>query len=49
MNSWIDPRTGMGHPEAWVGGNSLFSIQRPITAHDRIIYEIHDEVIISLY
>lgn len=38
------PRTGIGHPEALVGGNSIFFI----TAHDRIIYEIHDEVITVL-
>jgi len=41
------PRTGIGHPEAWVGGNSIL-YSRPITAHDRIIYEIHDEVITVL-
>lgn len=41
------PRTGIGHPEALVGGNSIL-YSRPITAHDRIIYEIHDEVITVL-
>ena len=41
------PRTGIGHPEAWVGGNSIL-YSRHITAHDRIIYEIHDEVITVL-
>ena len=41
------PRTGIGHPEALVGGNSIL-YSRHITAHDRIIYEIHDEVITVL-
>ena len=41
------PRTGIGHPEAWVGGNSIL-YSRHITAYDRIIYEIHDEVITVL-
>ena len=41
------PRTGIGHPEALIGGNSIL-YSRPITAHDRIIYEIHDEVITVL-
>lgn len=30
------PRTGIGHPEALVGGNSIL-YSRHITAHDRII------------
>lgn len=41
------PRTGIGHPEALIGGNSIL-YSRHITAHDRIIYEIHDEVITVL-
>ena len=41
------PRTGIGHPEALVGGNSIL-YSRHITAHDRIIYEIHDDVITVL-
>lgn len=37
-----DPRNGIGHPEAMVsGGNITYS--RRISAHDRIIYNIHDE------
>lgn len=41
------PRTGIGHPEALIGGNSIL-YSRHITAHDRIIYEILDEVITVL-
>lgn len=41
------PRKGIGHPEAWVGGKSIL-YSRHITAYDRIIYEIHDEVITVL-
>lgn len=32
------PKTGLGHPEALRGG-------RHITAHDRIIYDIYEEVV----
>lgn len=38
------PRTGIGHPEALIGGNDIL-YSRHITAHDRILYEIHDETI----
>ncbi|MDE6416452.1 MAG: Txe/YoeB family addiction module toxin [Duncaniella sp.] len=39
-----DPRHGIGHPEPLVGGNNeIYS--RHISAHDRIIYRIHDEEI----
>lgn len=38
------PRTGIGHPEPLVGGNDML-YSRHITAHDRIIYEIHDDTI----
>jgi len=41
------PRTGLGHPEPLVGGNDI-SYSRHITAHDRIIYDIYDEVITVL-
>ena len=36
------PRTGIGHPEALIGGNDI-TYSRHITAHDRIIYDIYDE------
>ncbi len=36
------PRTGIGHPEPLIGGgNTIYS--RHISAHDRIIYSIHDD------
>ena len=36
------PRTGLGHPEALVGGKDI-TYSRHITAHDRIIYDIYDD------
>lgn len=36
------PRTGLGHPEALVGGNDV-TCSRRITADDRIIYDIYDD------
>lgn len=36
------PRTGLGHPEALVGGNDV-TYSRRITADDRIIYDIYDD------
>ena len=41
------PRTGLGHPEALIGGNDI-TWSRHITAHDRIIYDIYDEVVTVL-
>ena len=41
------PRTGTGHPEPLVGGSSIL-YSRHISAQDRIIYEIHDDVITVL-
>lgn len=38
------PRTGLGHPEPLKGGDSI-TWSRRITAHDRIIYDIHDDII----
>ena len=38
------PREGRGHPEALIGGSGIIWSRR-ITAHDRVIYEIHDEII----
>lgn len=38
------PRTGTGHPEPLKGGNDVIWSRR-ITAHDRIIYEINDDVL----
>lgn len=39
------PRTGIGHPEPLVGGGNI-TYSRRISAHDRIIYRIHDEEVI---
>ena len=41
------PRTGIGHPEALKGGNDV-TYSRHITAHDRIIYDIYDDVLVVL-
>ena len=41
------PRTGIGHPEALVGGNDV-TWSRRITADDRIIYDIYDDRITVL-
>lgn len=36
-----NPREGIGHPEPLIGGADLIYSRR-ISAHDRIIYRIHD-------
>ena len=41
------PRTGLGHPEALKGGSDI-TYSRHITAHDRIIYDIYDNVLVVL-
>ena len=41
------PRTGTGHPEPLTGGNSI-TYSRRITAHDRIIYNIYDDIVVVL-
>lgn len=41
------PRTGIGHPEALIGGGDV-TYSRHITAHDRIIYDIYDDQITVL-
>ena len=41
------PRTGIGHPEALVGGNDI-TWSRHITADDHIVYDIYDERITVL-
>lgn len=41
------PRSGIGHPEALVGGNDI-TYSRHISAHDRIIYNIHDDILTIL-
>lgn len=39
----MHPRTGIGHPEPLRGGNDI-TYSRRISAHDRIIYDIYDDV-----
>lgn len=41
----LNPREGIGHPKALVGGNDI-RWSRHITAHDRIIYDIFDDLVI---
>lgn len=41
------PRTGTGHPEPLKSGNSV-TYSRRITAHDRLIYDVYDEVVTVL-
>ena len=41
----LHPREGLGHPEALVKGNSI-RWSRHITAHDRIVYNIYDEIVV---
>ena len=41
------PRSGKGHPEPLKGGKDV-TWSRHITAHDRIIYDIYDDVITVL-
>ncbi len=45
LNSIVQtPREGIGHPEAMKGGNGI-TYSRHITAHDRIIYNVFDDII----
>ena len=39
------PRTGIGHPEPLIGGSNI-RWSRHITRHDRIIYDIYDDIVI---
>ena len=41
------PRTGIGHPEPLVGGGDI-TYSRHISAHDCIIYLIHDKEVLVL-
>lgn len=38
------PREGIGHPEPLVGMEGI-TWSRRISAHDRIVYDIHDDVV----
>ena len=37
-----NPKTGLGHPEPLIGGNSI-RWSRHISAHDRLIYDIIED------
>ena len=41
------PRTGIGHPEPLKGGGDV-TYSRHISAHDRIFYDIYDDIITVL-
>ena len=41
------PRLGTGHPEPLKSGNGI-TYSRHLTAHDRIIYDIYDDVVTVL-
>lgn len=41
------PRTGIGHPEPLKGGKDI-TWSRHVSAHDRVIYDIYDEIITVL-
>ncbi len=43
----MHPRIGTGHPEPLRGGKDI-TYSRRLSAHDRIIYDIHDETITVL-
>lgn len=38
------PRTGTAHPEPLVKGNNV-TYSRRLNAHDRVIYDIYDDVV----
>lgn len=41
----LHPRQGIGHPEPLVGGEDI-RWSRHITAQDRIIYDIFDDIVV---
>lgn len=38
------PKTGLGHPEPLKGGKDM-TWSRRVTAHDRIIYDVYDDIV----
>lgn len=38
------PRTGTAHPEPLINGNGV-TYSRRLNAHDRVIYDIYDDVV----
>ena len=43
----MHPRIGTGHPEPLRGGKDI-TYSRRLSAHDRIIYDIHDDTVTVL-
>lgn len=43
----LHPRTGTGHPEPLKGGDDI-TYSRRLSRHDRIIYDIYDDVVTIL-
>lgn len=43
----LHPRTGTGHPEPLKGGDGI-TYSRRLSRHDRIIYDIYDDVVTIL-
>ena len=41
------PREGTGHPEPLIKGNNV-SYSRRISANDRIIYDVYDDIVLVL-
>jgi toxin YoeB len=41
------PRDGIGHPEPLKGGNDI-TYSRRISAHDRVIYDVMDDIVTVL-
>ena len=38
------PKTGLGHPEPLKGGKHM-TWSRHVTAHDRIIYDVYEDIV----
>lgn len=38
------PKTGLGHPEPLKGGKEM-TWSRHVTAHDRIIYDVYEDIV----
>lgn len=48
LDEWVEhPREGTGHPEPLIGGNNMLYSRR-LSAHNRLIYEIHNETVNAL-
>ena len=47
MDIMKHPKSGIGHPEALIGGGDV-TYSRHITAHDRIIYDVYENETVVL-